>query len=129
MPFNVRVFAYRGISQIDQRMVKQYSADSVFVFEEPYVWSQVISVPDDGTGTAVSSSAYAPTPGHPDASVVLRVEVPPGKAIRYEINPNGNGASTTRAAGNASPMSAAGYNFYNWGPGYTISLCDAVPFA
>jgi hypothetical protein len=123
MPFNVRIFAYAGTVQIQQTHVRQFNSDSVFVLQEPYIWSQVISVADDGSATP--SIPYAPTPDVPDTSQILRVEIPDGKQVRFEINPNGNNASTTRVAGNASPR-ISGFNNFEWGPGYTISLCDAA---
>lgn len=127
MAFSVRVFAYRGIAQIQQRMVKQYNADSVFVLDEPYIWSQIIAVADDGSGTASSSAPFAPSPGFPDQTTVLRVEVPDAKQVRFEINPNGANAVTTRIAGTLSPR-ISGFNNFNWGEGYTISVCDAAAF-
>lgn len=128
MSFPVRIFAYRGIAQIQQRMVKQFNSDAVFVFDEPYAWSQLLDVADDGSGTARSSAPYAPSPGNKDNTVVLRVEVPAGRQIRYEINPNGPNAVTSRVAGVNSPA-LSGIDFFNWGDGYTISVVDASAFA
>jgi len=55
MAFNVRVFGDAGIRQIEQLMPKQYTADTVFVNEEPCLWDQILSA----SGVAVSSSVVA----------------------------------------------------------------------
>lgn len=120
-PFSVRIFGYRGIIQVQQRLVKQYTADSVFLLEEPYLWSQVLAVP--AGGGAVSSVVVA----SPDQTMLLRVEVPDAQQIRYEVNPNGPNAVNTRVAGNASPR-LSGFDNFAWGPGYTISIADAASY-
>jgi hypothetical protein len=122
-PFNVRIFGYRGIVQVQQRLVKQYNSDSVFLLDDPYVWSQILPVP--GGGAAVSSAVVA-VPS-PDPSQILRVEVPDGQQIRYEINPNGPTAVTARIAGTNSPR-LSGFDQFVWANGYTISVCDAAAF-
>lgn len=120
--FNVRIFAYRGTRQIHQVLVKQYNADSVFVLDEPYLWSQLLAV---NGATPVSS---APVSGSADGgSTVLRIEVPDGQQIRYEINPSGPSASNTRVAGNTSPR-LSGFDNFQWGAGYSISVVDAASF-
>lgn len=120
-PFNVRIFTYRGIVQVQQRLVKQFNADSVFLLDDPYIASQVLAVP--GGGGAVSSTVFTV----PDASQVLRVEIADGQQVRYEINPNGPTATTARIAGTNSPR-LSGFDQFVWAPGYTISLCDAAAF-
>lgn len=120
-PFNCRIFTYRGIVQIQQRLVKQFNSDSVFVLDEPYISSQVLAVP--GGGGAVSSTVFA----LPDDSQILRIEVPDGQQIRYEINPNGPLASNARVAGNTSPR-LSGFDNFAWGKGYSLSCCDASAF-
>lgn len=117
-PFNVRLFTYQGIVQIHQRLVKQYSADSVFLLDEPYLASQLIAI--TAINTAYSSAVIAA----PDKSTVLRIEVPDGQQIRYEINPNGPLASNARIAGNSSPR-LSGFDQFAWGAGYSISIADA----
>lgn len=120
-PFNLRLFTYRGMVQIQQRLVKQYNSDSVFVLDEPYIASQVLAVP--AGGAPVESAVFAV----PDESQVLRIEVPDGQQIRYEINPNGPLASNHRVAGNASPR-LSGFDNFMWGKGYSISIVDAAAF-
>lgn len=115
MAFNVRLFTYRGMRQIPQLLVKQFNADSVFVLDEPYIASQVISV------SAVAATSSPAT----DDSTILRIEVPDGQQVRYEINPNGPTASNARTAGNGSPR-LSGFDNFAWGSGYSISLIDAA---
>lgn len=119
---NVRIFAYRGMRQIQQVLVKQFNADSVFVLEEPYLWSQVLA---SNGATPVSST---PVSGAADGgSTILRIECPDGFQIRYEINPSGPSASNARLAGNSSPR-LAGFDNFQWGAGYSISIVDAASF-
>lgn len=120
-PFNVRIHTYRGIVQVQQRLVKQYNADSVFLLDEPYIAAQLLVVP--GGAVAVSSAVFAV----PDDSQLLRIEVPDGQQIRYEINPNGPLASNARVAGNTSPR-LSGFDNFMWGKAYTISIVDAAAF-
>lgn len=117
-PFNVRIHTYRGILQINQRLVKQANEDSVFVLDEPYIAGQVLTVP--AGGGAVSSTVFP----LPDDSQLLRIEVPDGQQIRYEINPNGPLAPTARVAGVGSPR-LSGFDNFAWGKGYSVSVCDA----
>lgn len=117
MPFNVRIFGYKGVKQIHQQMVKQYNADSVFVLNEPYEPdTNQILVCD---GITPDRSAVIGS----DESRILRVEVPDGKTIRYEICPPNRNVD----AGNNSP-SLSGNNSFEWGSGYTISVVDAASF-
>lgn len=122
MSFSVRIFAYKGMRQIQQVLVKQFNSDSVFVLEEPYLWSQILVV---NGATPVSST---PVSGAADGgSQIIRIEVPDGQQIRYEINPSGPSASNARVAGNLSPR-LSGFDNFQWGPGYSISLVDAASF-
>lgn len=112
MAFNVRVFGYRGVTHLHVVLPKQYSADSVAQLEQPYEFSQVISV----SGGAASS---APDAG--SKTTLLRIEVPDGQTVRYEINPTGRSV----AAGNASP-SLSGKDVFAFSPGWSVSLIDAA---
>jgi hypothetical protein len=118
MPFNTRIFAHRGMAPMLKVRQVQFSSDSVYQLIQPYEWSQVISV----SSTPVSSSSVADV-NSGAAVTLLRVEVPDGQAVRYEINPPGR----TTAAGNASPI-LTGFNQFEFRSGYTISLVDAASF-
>lgn len=116
MAFNVRVYGHRGIMQMPLVLPKQFSSDSIFQLVEPYEWGQVISV----SAVAASSSAVAA----PDATKILRIEVPDGSTVRYEINPpNRTGGAVV--ANTASPR-ISGFNQFYFGPSWTISLIDAA---
>lgn len=113
MAFNCRVFGYRGIQQMPNVLPKQFSSDSVFQVIEPYEWGAVVVVSE----VAASSPAQA----IPDATQMIRIEVPDGQTIRYEINPPG----AARVAGVASP-SLSGKDYFYFRQGWTVSLIDAA---
>lgn len=113
MAFNVRIFGYRGISQIRQVLPQQYTADSVFLLDEPFIFGQTISV----------SAAAAISTANTDASVrVLRVEVPPLQAVRYRIIPAGQ----TVVDANTDCPYLTGLNNFGFAPSWKISLIDAA---
>lgn len=112
MSFNVRIFAYEGLTQMQLVRPQQFSSDSVFQLTQPYKWGQVISV----SAVAASSS--------PDATTnvnILRIEVPDGQSIRYEINPSGRAV----VAGTSSPI-LSGHDQFQFAPGWSVSLIDAA---
>lgn len=111
MAFNVRIFAHEGLSQMPLIMPKQHSEDSVFQLTQPYLFSEVISV-----GAVAVSSAPNNTP----RVTILRIEVPDGQAVRYEINPSGRNV----AAGTQSPI-LSGHDQFVFAPGWSISMIDA----
>lgn len=113
MAFNVRVYGHRGIIQMSLVLPKQFSSDSIFQLVEPYEWGQVISV----SAVAASSSAQAA----PDATQLLRIEVPDGQTVRYEINPPGRAV----VASTNSPR-ISGFNQFYFKQGWTISIIDAA---
>lgn len=117
--FNARIFGYAGTRQVAQGVPKHFNADSVFVRDEPYLWSQVIVV----NGAAPVASAVQPN----DKATMLVIEVPDGQTIRYEINPNGPGTATARNAGNTSPR-LSGIDAFEWFSGATVSFVDAASF-
>lgn len=114
MAFNVRCFAHEGLSQMRLILPNQFSSDSVFQLTQPYKWSQVISV---------SSAPVSSSPDATDRVTILRIEVPNGELVRYEINPPGRAID----AGNASPI-LSGNDQMVFMPGWTISLVDAAAF-
>ena len=116
MAFNVRVFGYRGIEQMPVVLPKQYSSDSVFQMIEPYEWGETISV----SAVAASSSSQAA----PDKTMMLRVEVPDGQTVRYEINPPNRPGGVVTANSNSPSLSGKDYFYFR--QGWTISLIDAA---
>jgi len=115
----VRIFGYRGISQVAQSHLRHFNSDSVFVTEEPYLWSQVIEL---NGATPVQSAVVAD-----DQATLVRIEVPGTTMIRYEIQPNGPLANTARPAGDASPA-LSGFNLFQWFAGASISMVDGASF-
>lgn len=118
---NIRLFGYKGIVQMTQRMPKQYSADSVWVPEEPALWSQVIAT---NGATPVTSTVVNLVP---DTTTFVCIEVPDAFQIRYEVQPQGPLAVGARIAGNLSRR-ASGFSNIAWGAGYTLSVVDAASF-
>ena len=116
MAFNCRIYGYAGIIQAHERLVKQYNSDSVFLNEEPCLWSQLIVA----SGVAAVSAVVAP----PDSTTLVCVEVPDGQQIRYEVQPQGPTAPGARTAGNLSRRASGFFNLA-WNPGYTLSVIDA----
>lgn len=130
MAFNVRIFGFTGIIQIEQRMVKQYNADSVFVADEPPLWSQLAA--SDGANVVsmvANTGAFIAggTGGQPDTARLLGIEIPADQAIRYELQLNGPLASNARTPGNFSRM-LAGFDFIQWQPGATFAFVDAASY-
>lgn len=121
MAFNVRIFGYRGVVQVEQRMVKQNTSDTVFLMDDPYEWSQVLNVP--GGAGVVASQVNA----LPDLATIVYVQCPPGQRVRYEVNPQGPNAATSRVAGNASPE-GNGWFQLPYSKGMTFSFVDATAF-
>ena len=112
MAFNVRVFGYRGLEQLHETLPRQFSSDSVHVLVQPYEWAGLLVA----GGAAVSSVAQPA----PDKTQILRIEVPDGQSIRYEINPPGRNV----AAGNQSPI-LSGHDQYYFRQGWVLSIIDA----
>lgn len=117
MAFNVRVFGYKGIRQIPRVNPAQNSEDAYYTLEEPYEW-QFTAVTND-TSTPVSVPAQ-----NPDKAAVVRIEVPAGSKIRYEINPPGR-----NVAASVNSPSLTGSDNFTWGAGWSISLLDAAQVA
>lgn len=113
---NVRIFGYSGTVQVEQRMLKFHNSDSVFVRQEPYLWSQKLTL---NGAVPVSSVVQAN-----DAATLVVVEVDDNVAVRYELNPNGPAASNARAASTNSPK-LTGENIFQWFAGATMSFADA----
>lgn len=115
MAFNVRVFAYVGLQQMPNILPKQYSSDSVYQMIEPYNWGQTISV------SAVAASS-APVTG--DNTNMIRIEVPDGQTVRYEINPPNRPGGVVVA--NVNSPSLSGKDYFYFKSGWSVSLIDAA---
>ena len=110
--YNCRIFGYRGVTQLPLILSKQMSTDSVVQLVQPYEFSQTLVIA--GGGGPVSSAA---DPGK--ATTILRIEVPDGQTIRYEINPPGRAVG----AGANSP-SLSGKDQFAFAPGWSVSIAD-----
>lgn len=115
MAFNVRTFGYRGIRAIPRKDFVQFTSDSVSMLDEPYEWRQLLLV--NGTIPPAFTTVL------PDLSTIIRVEVPDGQAIRYEINSPGRSV-----VADASSPRQVGDQQYPFGPGWSISIVDAAAY-
>lgn len=112
MTFSVRVFAHEGLAQMRLILPVQHTEDTVFQLTQPYTWQQTISV---------SSVAASSAPDNTPRVTILRIEVPDGQSIRYEINPSGRNVT----AFSGSPI-LSGHDQFVWSAGWTISMIDAA---
>jgi hypothetical protein len=115
MAFTVRAYGYSGIIQGQILIPKQDSKDSLFMLNQPYEFRAFAL--SNGT-TAVT---LGPSGTTPDLATILRVEVPDGQQIRYEISkPN-----LPRTADVNSPI-LDGRTQIAWGGGWSLSFIDAT---
>lgn len=112
MAFRVRLFGYRGLTQMPKILPRQLATDSVGMLSEPYEWAQNLLT----TGAVAVSSVAQPTP---DLTKIVRIEVEDGQTIRYEINP----PSRAVAASTNSPR-LSGIDHFPFEPGWTISIVE-----
>lgn len=121
MSFNVRIMGHDGL--VAMKVINdsgQQHSDSVYQLRQPYLWEQTISV----SGAAVSSTAVTNVPGYTlDPTSIIRIEVPDGQTIRYEINPPNRPGGVKTAS--ADSPSLSGKDQFQWGAGWTISMVDA----
>ena len=121
MAFNLRVFGYNGLSQMHVSQQRRFAADTVWMAEEPPVWSAV-AVSNGSTPVPI----VFPGPGT-DTARVLGIEVPDNCQIRYELQLLGPLASNARTPGNLSRR-MSGFDYVNWVAGATFSFVDAASF-
>lgn len=114
---NVRIFGYSGIVQLEERLVKFAGSGNVWMRQEPYLWSQNLTL---NGATPVETTVEGD-----DAATMVVVEVDDSAAVRYEVNPNGPGASNHRDASTNSPK-LRGENIFQWFKGATMSFIDAT---
>ena len=119
MAFNVRIFGYNGLAQMHVSQQRRFAADTVWMAEEPPVWSAM----GISNGTMPVAIVF-PGPGA-DTARVLGIEVPDNCQIRYELQLLGPLASNARTPGNLSRR-MCGFDYVNWAPGATFSFVDAA---
>jgi hypothetical protein len=119
MAYNVRLFGHAGLARMTVISAGQFSSDSVFQLTQPYLWTQLLSC----SAVAVSSVVNPVPAGQSlDATTILRIEVPDGQSIRYEVN---NGLARNITAGTQSPI-LTGRDQIKWGANFTLSIVDAA---
>ena len=118
-PFNVRVFGYR-LRQVSLTQRRQFTGDTFFVPEEPPVWSQV------AVSNGVEPVVVSFTGTGPDNAQVIGIEIPEGKAIRYELQPFGAQGRNARVPSAESRLMKAGFDYMEWSGGSSFAFVDAV---
>lgn len=111
----IRIHAYSGLKQIYQNIGMQFSADSVKMLQEPYLWAETLE-----------SNGAVPVVLPPNSMAgvkCIRVEVEDSQAIRYEINPN-PGTPSERAASTDSPK-LSGLDVFDFHPNWGFQFVDA----
>lgn len=121
MAFNVRIFGYSGLMQMHVSHQRRMATDTVWMAEEPPLWS-VLGVSNGATPVPL----VFPGPGA-DRANVLGIEVPDNEQIRYELQLLGPLASNARTAGNLSRR-MSGFDYISWTAGATFSFVDAASF-
>ena len=114
---NVRIFGYASTVQLQQALVKHYNADSVFVRQEQYLWSQKLTL----NGATPVESVVQPD----DRATFVIVEVDDGVAVRYEVNPNGPAPATSHRDASTMSPKLTGEAPFQWFAGATMSFVDA----
>ena len=115
MAFNVRLAAYRGMAQVQNLNSKQYTGDTVFLLDEPPIWTQTVSV------SAAAATSLVPV-GDNDKVRILHVEIPGDEAVRYRIVPE----NYTVVAADIDCLSVSGKQNFVFAKGWRISLIDAA---
>lgn len=115
----VRIFGFRGMEQMPVSLPKYFSSDSVYQLVYPYDWKASLT-----TNGVTPVSASAPADGGGVITSILRVEVPDGQSIRYEINPPTRQGGVL-AAGINSPI-LSGINMFYFRGGFSFSCIDAA---
>jgi len=121
MAFNVRIFGYNGLTQMYVSQQRRLATDTVWLAEEPPVWS-ALGVSNGATPVPL----IFPGPGA-DTARVIGIEVPDLCQIRYELQLLGPLASNARTAGNLSRR-MSGFDYIPWVAGATFSFVDAASF-
>lgn len=115
-PFHVRVFGYR-LAAIERRQLSVYGLS--WLAEEPPVWSVIVT----SNGVQPVEVSF-PDTGRDNAQII-GIEVPEGRAIRYEFQPFGpKGRSVRTPAVGSRRME--GFKFMEWSEGATFCFVDAA---
>lgn len=118
MSFKVRIFGHQGIVPLKVVEDVQIRTDSVYQLKQPYIFAQELTA----DVTAVASTKNTEFSGHSqDPTSVLRIEVPDGKTIAYEVNPPNRNAVAT-----ASSPRISGRDQVQFGESWTISIIDVT---
>lgn len=103
---NVRIFGYRGLRQLPEAGRPTYlNATPPLRVIEPYEWTQILRT---NGGTPVTSRPIVP-----DLSTFLKIEVPDGYTIQYEIN-------NKKVTVNSPELS--GTQIVQWNVGWMLSV-------
>jgi len=119
MSFSVRIFGHSGLLRMKVVNSHQFSSDSVFQLSQPYLWGTLLT--SNGTTPVNYTFTGLPANQTQDTTDILRIEVPDGDAIRYEVNPPGRSV----AASANSPI-LTGNNQIKFGVGWQFSFIDAA---
>jgi hypothetical protein len=120
MTFPVRLFGYKGLARIPVTQDGGTAGqDSVYVLEQGYLWNQTLT--SNGTTSVASTIAAVPANHQSDPTRLLRVEVPDGSSIRYEISATGTAPTAT----SNSPL-LTGRDNIQFGPGWIFAFIDAA---
>ena len=115
MSFDVRIYAYRGSKQVPTVLQKQMQTNIEQVLAEPYEF-----------GEKLTSNGATPVTSTPDTThnevKILRVQVPDGQLIHYEVQPRAN---SPRVVSTWSPI-MSGNELFEFYPGYRFSFIEAT---
>lgn len=117
MSFKVRIYGYQPLRRLATEGITA-GTDSVLVLRQPYLWKQ--SLTSNGTTSVVSTAAPVPAAHSTDPTIMLRVEVPDGQSIRYEVSTNGQ----TPVATTDSPL-LTGRDDIEFGANWLFAFIDA----
>ena len=123
MAFNVRLFGHAGLTKMHVMNAHQLFTDSVFQLAQPYLWASGALQTNGATPVSYTNNAL-PAGQTKDNTDILRVEIPDGQAIRYEIN---NG--TRNVAPSVNSPRLEGNNQIKFGSGWQFSFIDASAVA
>lgn len=119
MAFNVRLFGHAGLMRMKVLNAHQLNTDSVYQLAQPYLWASG-PLTSNGATPVGFTNTNLPSGQTTDNTDLLRIEIPDGAAIRYEVNPPNRSIS----ASTNSPI-LTGNNQIKFGSGWGFSFIDA----